>query len=250
MRKYALFGLLLLLIITAEALITTHKVASLLLHFVVVFTVLFYIISGKERVILPLALPSVLRIVNFSMPVFFPYTVYWFPLVYTPIFASVYIVIRTLGLSAADVGFSAKNLHLYIPLGLLTGFLMSLAEFRILKTEPLVSDLSINSVLTLCIVMYVFVALAEELVFRSVLQTCLEKEFGLFIGLLIAALIFGSMHMSYGLSSFAFALLAGLFIGYVFQKTRSLPFVVAIHGTVNVMVFGIFHFTGTALPLF
>jgi len=89
--------------------------------------------------------------------------------------------------------------------------------------------------------MYAFAALAEELVFRSVIQSTLEKEFGLFKGLFFAALIFAVMHVEYGIPEVGFAFFTGLLIGYLFQRTRSLPFVTVIHGTINVLVFGLLH---------
>ncbi|MDD4121171.1 MAG: CPBP family glutamic-type intramembrane protease, partial [Clostridia bacterium] len=40
----------------------------------------------------------------------------------------------------------------------------------------------------------------------------------------------------------------GLFMGYLFQKTRSLPFITLLHGFVNVFLFGIIPHLIGALP--
>jgi membrane protease YdiL (CAAX protease family) len=245
-----LFAVVFAIVILAELTITVNPSAGYLLHFIAIFIAVFYVIftkkSTKNTYIVSLTLPSILRIVNFSMPIFFPYTIYWFPIVYSSVLISVYAAAKVLNLSVDDLGFTLKRLYLYVPAGIVIGILLSLVEFRIIKPECLIPDFSIGSIVTLCIVMYAFAALTEELVFRSVLQSSLEKKFGLLKGLLLATAISAVMHAEYGFYEVVFAFFAGLMIGFIFQKTRSLPFIVVIHGTINVMIFGFLHaFTGT-----
>ena len=71
--------------------------------------------------------------------------------------------------------------------------------------------------------MFVFIGITEELIFRSILQTRFEKILGLRYGLLLTGGIFGMMHVSYGiLDEILFAIIFGIFIGYIFQKTKNL----------------------------
>jgi membrane protease YdiL (CAAX protease family) len=94
--------------------------------------------------------------------------------------------------------------------------------------------------LTLVIIMFVFVGLVEELIFRSILQTKLQQSIGMGSGLLVASALFGIMHSGYGsVYELLFATAAGLIIGYLYQKTGSLPFVTVIHGTINVLLLGV-----------
>jgi membrane protease YdiL (CAAX protease family) len=89
-------------------------------------------------------------------------------------------------------------------------------------------------------VMFVFVAAVEELIFRSILITRLEKVFGSINSLLLSSLLFGIMHAGYGLlNEVLFATLFGVILGFIFQKTRSFPFIVVIQGTANVLLFGV-----------
>jgi len=249
--RLSVFGIIFGIIILAEILATLHRVAGLFLHFTAIFIAVFYVIFLKrDTYVLTLILPPVLRVINFSMPVFFPYTIYWFPLVYSPIFASVYMVVRALNMGVDHLGINLRKWYIYIPAGVATGIILAFPEFMILRPECLIPDFGLKSVITLCVVMYVFVALAEELVFRSVIQSTLEREFGLSKGLLMATGLFAIMHVEYGLFELAFAFLAGLVMGCIFQRTRSLLFVTTIHGTVNVMVFGLFHLELFHLGLF
>lgn len=236
------FAAVFTLVFIAEITVTVNQVAGMILHFIAIAISISYVVfMKKDKYVLSLTLPSILRIVNFSMPVFFPYTIYWFPLVYSPVFASIYIVSRALNLSAEDLGLSLKRAYLYIPAGTVIGYFLSFVEFKILQPSCLIPDFSIRSIVTLCIVMYAFVALAEELVFRSVIQSTLEKKYGLLKGLFLATFISTVMHAEYGFPEVEFAFFTGLLIGFLFQKTRSLPLATAIHGTINVMVFGLLH---------
>jgi uncharacterized protein len=48
------------------------------------------------------------------------------------------------------------------------------------------------------------------------------------------------MHTGYGsMDEVLYASFVGIFVGYLFYKTHSLPLVVMIHGFINVFVFGI-----------
>ncbi|MFP3910353.1 MAG: CPBP family intramembrane glutamic endopeptidase, partial [Archaeoglobaceae archaeon] len=56
----------------------------------------------------------------------------------------------------------------------------------------------------------------------------------------LATTVFAVMHADRGPAEFVFVFSGGLLIGYIFQRTRSLFFVTVIHGTMNVLVFGLF----------
>jgi len=90
------------------------------------------------------------------------------------------------------------------------------------------------------VVMFIFIGAIEELIFRSILLTRLEKVFDPGIALILSSILFGIMHSGYGrMDEILFAGIFGIIIGYIFQKTRSFPFIMLIHGTTNVLLFGI-----------
>jgi membrane protease YdiL (CAAX protease family) len=96
------------------------------------------------------------------------------------------------------------------------------------------------SLIKLSIIMIFFVGFVEELVFRSLLQTRLENSLGSLKGLLITSILFGVMHSGYGtFYEILYTAFAGLVLGYMFQKTKSLPLVSLTHGFVNIFLFGI-----------
>ena len=88
--------------------------------------------------------------------------------------------------------------------------------------------------------MIFFVGLVEELIFRSIIQTRLEQALSAIESILITSFLFGLMHSGYGtFYEILYTGFVGLFMGFAFYKTRSLPFVAVLHGLVNVFLFGI-----------
>lgn len=187
-----------------------------------------------------LMLLPILRLVNLSMPVFFDTTLYTFVFVYGPLLIPLAIIIINQRSSFEHIGITAKNLLLYTVLSIPLGFLLGLGEYLTIHTGYLIPDLSIGNLLKLTFIMIFFVGLVEEVIFRSLLQTRLEDALNVKEAVLIAGLLFGLMHSGYGtFYEVLYTGFVGLFIGFAFYKTRSLPFVAILHGFVNVFLFGI-----------
>ncbi len=192
------------------------------------------------RIYQALMLLPILRLVNLSMPVLFTTTLYTFVFVYGPLLVPLAIIVANQRHSFEQVGVTAKNFLTYSFLSIPLGFLLGLGEYLTIGTGYLIPDLSIENLLKLTFIMIFFVGLVEELIFRSILQTRLEQMLSAREALLITSVLFGFMHSGYGTyHEMLYTGFVGLFIGFAFYKTRSLPFVVMLHGLVNVFLFGI-----------
>ncbi|AKB50193.1 CAAX amino terminal protease family protein [Methanosarcina barkeri str. Wiesmoor] len=193
------------------------------------------------RIYQALMLLPILRLVNLSMPVFFNTTLYTFVFVYAPLLVPLAIIVINQRSSFEHIGITAKNLPAYIILSIPLGFLLGLGEYLTIHPGYLIKELSIVNLLILTFIMVFLVGLVEEIIFRSLLQTRLEDALGVKEAVLIAGLLFGLMHSGYGtFHEVLYTGFVGLFMGFAFYKTRSLPFVVVLHGLVNVFLFGIF----------
>ncbi len=193
-----------------------------------------------KNVLQSLLLLLLLRIVSLAMPQIFSSALLWYLLVYGVMFLPVYLIIKNQQIASKQLGINFSRLHVYLPFALLIGAITALIEYRILAPASLIENTGILNVVLIVIVMLVFVGVVEELIFRSILQTRLEEVLGLKYGLLLSAVIFGIMHVGYGtITEILLAGIFGIIVGYIFQRTRSLPFIVAIHGTANVLLFGI-----------
>lgn len=194
----------------------------------------------NKNVLESLMLLLLLRIINLAMPQFFTLTLLSYPLIYGVMLFPVYSIIRMQAISVEELGVNSKLLSYYLPAGFIIGTATALIEFTIIDPKAMIENLRFNNLLLIITVMFVFVGLVEELIFRSILLTRLEIIFGESRGLLISGALFGIMHAGYGIASeILFGIVLGLLIGYIFQKTRSFPFILTIHGTANVMLFGV-----------
>ena len=218
---------------------------GLAIHIINIQVISIAIIIGKfsdeiKKVFQSMLLLLIMRIINLSMPQFFSFTLLWYPLVYGIMFNPIYYVIKNQKISLTKIGIDFKRLYIYLPAALIIGTAMAMLEFRILHPTPLILNLKLQNLLLISMVMFVFVATVEELIFRSILITRLEEVFGSKNSLLLSSLLFGVMHAGYGLlEEVVFATFFGVILGFIFQKTRSFPFIVVIHGTANVLLLGI-----------
>lgn len=86
--------------------------------------------------------------------------------------------------------------------------------------------------------------LAEELLFRGLLQPWLIRLLGTWPGLLLTALLFGAVHVPFSPLFAMVAAVAGLGYGLVFHYSGRLSLAMALHGVVNLT-----HFLLLSYPL-
>ncbi|AKB79714.1 CAAX amino terminal protease family protein [Methanosarcina horonobensis HB-1 = JCM 15518] len=248
--KKVLASILLTLIILPESLIYSGNVKVALLLYVGILVVIslvsIFVKEQKVRNIYQafLLLP-ILRLMNFSVPMFPEIPLLSFVFIYAPMIIPLTIVINLQNPTNERLGLSFRNLWYYLPAAIFIGFTLGQAEAFIVQATPLIPDLSLVNILLLAAVMIFFVGFTEELLFRSVLQTSLEEVFGSWNGLILSSLIFGLMNFGYGaLYEIFYAFFVGLLLGYTFQRTRSLPFIALVHGFISVFSFGVFPHLG------
>lgn len=181
-----------------------------------------------------------LRLVDFSMPLFYEEKLYNLIFIYCLMAIPVSIAAINQEFTSTQLGITFKKIGLYIPLSVFMGLLLGAGEYIIVGKNPLIQDLSILNLLSLTIIMVLLVSPIEEMIFRSVMQNRLETVLGGRKALIITSILFGLMHSGYGsVYEIFYITLVGAVIGYLFYGTRSLPLVALIHGFMNVFFFGI-----------
>jgi uncharacterized protein len=187
-----------------------------------------------------LMLLPILRMVQLSIPVFYETTLYSLVFIYSLLAIPAIIAVTHQEFSSKELGITLKRIWIYFPSSILIGLLLAEGEYLIIRTNNLIPDLSISNILLLSIFMVFFVGLVEEIIFRSVIQNRLQMLLGDWTGLVFTSILFGLMHSGYGnVYEILYASFVGLFIGYLFHRTRSLPLAAMIHGFINVFLFGI-----------
>lgn len=215
------------------------------IHIINLLAIIFIIIFGNleldaKNVLQGLILVTLLRIINLSMPQFFTTTLLQYFLMYGVMFIAIYHTLKNQRISPEELGINFNELHIYLPMAVIIGAIMASIEYIIIKPEALVDSTLLSNIILMSIVMIVFVGTIEEIIFRSIVQTRLEKVFDLRYGIVLSGTIFGIMHSTYGMvNELIFATTFGIVLGYIFQKTKSLPFIISISGIENIMLFGI-----------
>lgn len=244
-NKWVYLAIPIVTIVLAELMIYSgRKLEAMGIYALVLLGLSFSIIYIKNKDIQKtyqsfLLLP-ILRLVDFSMPLFYEEKLYNLIFIYCLLAIPVSIAAINQEFTPAQLGITFKKIGIYIPLSIFMGLLLGAGEYIIVGKNPLIPDLSIFNLINLTIIMVFLVSPIEEMIFRSVLQTRLEIVLGGREALMVTSILFGLMHSGYGsIYEIFYITLVGAVIGYLFYGTRSLPLVALIHGFMNVFFFGI-----------
>lgn len=143
-----------------------------------------------------------------------------------------------------------RKIWIYFPLSILAGLAFGQVEYIMIGARELIPDLSLTNLLILIIIMVFIVGLIEELIFRSILQTRLEEFLGQPGEFFFQASFWdNAFYLRHSLRNGIYLLFRRFFLGYLFYRTRSLPLVVMIHGSINVFLFGIIPHAGSIVGL-
>lgn len=183
-----------------------------------------------------MALP-IIRIIGLSIPLIQIEPLYWFLIVSIPLFAASYTIMKSQGLTLKNVGFIWGNIPLQILIAA-TGIILGTVEYLILIPKPLIGTFNLENLLFASVILIISTGLAEEILFRGIIQKNAQNVFGAIFGLLYTSLLFTTLHI--GWTSFydlIFVFAVALFYGYIFYKTKSLLGVALSHGISNIFLF-------------
>lgn len=181
---------------------------------------------------------AMLRLVTLGMPVFGGTTLQWLVFIYLPFIPAVYI--GGYGLPEIAISVRYKITAATLPFGIGLGVLLAELGYWLIAPDTLLSGGSLETLLIFTAIMVVCVGLGEELIFRGLVQQSLQNSIGKWPGVVIASLIFGWMHVGFGLpSAVVFGVIVGLVLGSIYAYSRSIGLVTVIHGSMNVFLFGV-----------
>lgn len=250
---YVLTLIAYLLALIAAELLTTYvnKTWGLAAHTIILFALLVNAamvestdFSNILRSMMPI---PIIRIVGLSIPMMQIKPLYWFPIVAIPLFAASVAIMRTQKLHMKDVGLILGKLPVQLTIAA-TGFFTGIIEFFILRPDPLISQFTPFLLIGAFIILLISTGLAEELLFRGILQSNTMKMAGPAFGLVYTSLVFTTMHIGWiYFSDLVFVFCVALFYGYVFIKTRSIFGITLAHGISNSMLFLVMPFVNLAV---
>lgn len=241
-KEVSLALLYLLLLVFAEILITY---SDMRLGMFIEALVLFGLLVNSSLKVSPnfsvllrsmMALP-IIRIVGLSIPIMQIPSLYWFPIISIPLFAATYTILRAQHLTLRNIGLIWGNIPFQILIAF-TGFFLGVVEYFILKPQPLIPYFSWDQLIFAAIIIIISTGLAEELLFRGIIQKNAENTFGRFFGLLYTSLLFTAMHIGWNsIYDMIFVFLVAMFYGWVFMRSKSIVGITLSHGISNSILF-------------
>lgn len=189
-----------------------------------------------HHLLMALALAPLIRILSLAMPLAqFPLQ-YWFVITAIPLFVASLILARTLGYSPNDIGLSRSGIVRQGLIGL-TGIVLGVMEYFILKPAPLVPNLRLEVIWLPALILLICTGFLEELIFRGIMQQSAISSVGKW-GLVLVAIAFAALHIGYrSIVDFFFVLFVALVFGWIVLRTKSIIGVTVSHGLVNIMLF-------------
>ena len=139
--------LIYLLAITAAEAVTVfvHPVWGLVCHATVLVAVVAHSALANDHryrnLLLSLALAPLVRIISLSMPLANVPQIWWYPIIYAPLLAAAILVARILGYRLNELGLNFKRIPPQLAVAL-TGVAFGVAEYFILKPEPIIAELT------------------------------------------------------------------------------------------------------------
>ena len=173
-----------------------------------------------------------------SLPWFFIDQQYLLPAVYSCVLGLCLWHIYQNNLSPKKLfNFRKEKLVKYLAIGFAIGIPLGTIEYLILRLAPAFPSFEVKYLFRDMVYMWCFVGLGEELLFRGLIQTDLTKAFGWRWGLLGASMLFAVMHLTWrSIPELGFVFLAGLVLGTLYWRTKSLVAPIIAHGVNNVIL--------------
>ncbi len=201
-----------------------------------------YSVMLRSMMILP-----IIRIIGLTIPLMQIQPLYWFPIIAVPLFAAIYTIMKSQGLTRKHVGLIWGNKKIQFLIAI-TGIFLGTIEYTILQPKPLIAVLNPVTLISASIILIISTGFAEELLFRGIIQKNAENVFGTIAGLLYTALLFTALHIGWNsFNDLIFVFSVALFYGYSYMKTRSIVGITLSHGLSNVFLFLIVPFYASTL---
>ena len=239
-----LFILAVLAAITTAEWIFAYKDVAYGIGLALFLAIGIYLIVSVARLSQPiinsaesLALIPLYILFTSSLPWFFINQQYLLPAVYSTILALCLWHIYQKKLSFSELGFKKDKWLKYVLVGIAMGIPLGMLEYYILQPAPAFPAFEVKYLLRDIVYMTCFVGLGEELLFRGLVQRDLMKALGWKWGIVLASLMFAVMHLTWrSIPELGFVFFAGLLLGCLYYKTRSLVAPIVMHGTNNVIL--------------
>jgi membrane protease YdiL (CAAX protease family) len=154
----------------------------------------------ESRLFPALALAPLLRLLSLTIPNRHIADIWWYAMVGAPLLLAVFPAGRVVPVSWPGLRIRRMDVRSQMPIALI-GVPLGIAAYEILKPDAVISPLGAASAVGGSVILIVFAALPEELVFRGLIQGAAREVFGplglLIVSVLSAGLYIGSESVAY-----------------------------------------------------
>lgn len=180
------------------------KLGTLYYGFILVILLHHYLFasadSNRYKLLLLSAVP-LLRLISMAMPVGLVEPLYRYPMVGIPVFVSVALILRETALPWSQLGLQLPPIRRTEQvwenvLIALSGIPLGIMGYYFADPIPLVTTLNWPEIFASLLVVILYVALLEEIVFRGMLLHVLSHTFGL-VGVVFSSIIYTALFSSY-----------------------------------------------------
>ncbi len=237
--EIALFAIVVVVLLGEWLLIQQQFLSGIFLHSLTLLLLLLYVAyrwEHEQRYLAVLAIPSIIRLLNFTLPLGDLSPLFAQMVVALPLTFSGVVFVWLFG----QVGFPSMCKWRQVPVYFLlvgVGGFVGLVLFQI--KQP--ARLTWNTPLLLLFYLFVLVvamAFLEEWLFRGIMQTVLSNLLGRNFAAFVIALVYTILHINQG--TWIFVLLVFVFalgLGWLRNKSESLTEVFLVHGAANLVFF-------------
>jgi membrane protease YdiL (CAAX protease family) len=235
------FWSILLLIVAAE--ITTALVSAqigLALHGLVIIVLAAYRALARSKQVqtfaLALLMAPLTRMLSLALPLDRLPQIAWYAIASTPLLIGAALITHRLGFARRDLGLYAGHLGLQLMVSA-GGLGLGASAYLILKPAPLVAGWSLADLWLPALILLVCTGLAEEMIFRGVLQAAAMPVLGP-LALLYLALLFAALQIGFrSPAHICFTCGVGLMFACVRHWSGSIIGISLAHGFTNIMLF-------------
>ncbi len=190
-----------------------------------------------HKVLLSLTFAPIIRLVSLAVPLGSFSLIQAYVITGVPLIISAVVSIRSMKLSAREVGLGLGRRPLLQVVIIPTGLVLGVAEYLVLRPEPMVVSSSWQDFVLPALVLLVCTGFVEELMFRGIMQSTMRPILGT-ASIVTVSVLFAVMHIGYRSPMDVFiVLVAGLMFGIVAYSSRSIWGVTLAHGLTNVVLF-------------
>jgi len=223
-HKFFLMGLPMIIFLITEMLLVESTQNIIIFYGVSISTFILLAIKTKDQHLrnywAVMVLPSVLRIVNLSMP--FPILN---PKLQLMITYTIIVFCMLLFVNYGNISINFLRIRHHRPLDFIVaigiGLFLGSAEYLILGSTPLIQSVIFEDAIFVIYIVFM-IGFGEELVYRGLLQNIQSEILGPKGALFLSSVLFGIMHLIWRSPlEFLFTTAAGFIFGYQFQRTKS-----------------------------